>query len=273
MVAFWPKFLKELCLLATPFFALWFFITWLEPIPIKNNEILSSELESKLSEKVMKYIFHQENQISNPAIDSTLKIISDRLDFEKEKSLRQIKIWVIQSPNVNAITLPGGNIIVLTGLIQFCENPEELAGVLAHEAGHVKHRHIIKNISKEIGITLVTALVFSKNNDLIQEIVRKIIGSGFNRNYERDADLYAMENLKSAKINPLHLAHFLQRMEEKLGGDEINFLQTHPSNQERRAAIEQFVVTHNISTDSLKIASWKNTKSNAEKINGKESLF
>lgn len=273
MLTFWPKFFKELCMLAGTFVGIWFFFTWLEPVPIKNKEVLSPELEAKLSEKVMEFIFRQENQISNPAIDSTLKIIAKRLDFEKEERLKKIKIWVIQSPNVNAFTLPGGNIIVLTGLIQFCENPEELAGVLAHEAGHVKHRHVIKNISQQIGITLVTSLVFSKNNELIQEIVRKIIGSGFSRDYEREADLSAMENLKSAKINPMHLAHFLQRLEEKYGSNELNFLQTHPSNQERRAAIEQFVANQKMAIDSLKIDSWQRAKSRAENLNGRESLF
>ena len=84
------------------------------------------------------------------AIDTIVRRLADhasRTDVTYE-------VWVVDAPIVNAFALPGGYIVVYTGLIDKAETPEQLAGVIAHEMAHVTKRHGLQRVAQSAGVIL-----------------------------------------------------------------------------------------------------------------------
>lgn len=272
---FLPKLIKEITLLIFPFLLIWGLIYWWSPIHSNTVSGLSPVLEKKLGDKIMELIYHKENRLTDPALDSVINGIRERFKLEEDSTTSPIKIVVMESSQVNAFALPGGNIVILSGLIDFCDHPEELAGVLAHEIGHVKERHVLKNLTQQLGLAVLTSLIFNKNAELVNELVRKIIGSGFSRDYEQSADAFAMDLMNKNQVDPQHLADFLLRMELKYGGPspDLGFLASHPSNGDRIKEMEEFRKTHFKSEKPLEFPSWERAKAKAKSSSQNSGLF
>jgi len=155
---------------------------------------------------------------------------------------------VLDSPVVNAFALPGGYVYITRGLIALANNEAELAGVIAHEMGHVIARHgtqrMTRGVLAELG-TMILGSVF--DSPAIGDIARTGAGvwmSGYSREQEREADSLAVRYLKAAGYPPIAMASFLGTMgqmdelQRKIGGSARNdgffaLLATHPSNAER----------------------------------------
>lgn len=90
-------------------------------------------------------------------VDSAVKVLGNRLKEGLEQTEYHYDFVVFDSEMINAFTVPGGNILISTGLIGFCDSPEELASVMAHEMGHVEERHLISCLNKEQGIEILTS--------------------------------------------------------------------------------------------------------------------
>lgn len=272
---FWSRLLYEILLLVLPFFLIWGTVYFLGFVDPTTKTGLSIEQETKLGDWVLEGICSKENRINSAEVDSVIVAIQERFQLANDPELAKIKIYVMESDQVNAFALPGNNILVLSGLLDFCESPEELAGVLAHELGHIKERHVLKSLTQQIGLAVLTHLIFNKNTDLINELTRKIIGTGFSRDYEEKADEYAGKKLIEAKLNPKHLADFLLRMQLKFGGpdSDIGFLSTHPSNDDRIKSIESMKISSSFSEMKINCPSWKRAKAVANKASGNQDLF
>ncbi len=160
--------------------------------------------------------------------------------------IEPIEITVIHSDLVNAFALPGGHIVIFSGLIDQAKSPDEVAGVMAHEITHVQLRHPTKALIRAIGLVgLLQALSGGTPGQLAGEalVMRQ------SRDAERAADTGALALLNHAEISPAGLADFFKRLiarhdkEPKTGPDQIldtlsGFLATHPGHAERLSAIE-----------------------------------
>ena len=127
----------------------------------QNSHLLSYEKEIQLGDIIDKYaIKNQEiDPLSNKLIDSALWVISSRLKKQIPISEYDYKIKIIESQMINAFTIPGGRIYISKELISFCESPEQLAAVLAHEIAHVEKRHTVSRILKEFTISILFSIV------------------------------------------------------------------------------------------------------------------
>ncbi|MEN3976469.1 M48 family metallopeptidase [Emcibacter sp. SYSU 3D8] len=144
-----------------------------------------------------------------------------------------ITVHVRSSGEVNAFAATGGHIAVLDGLIQQAATPDEVAGVLAHEIGHVKHRHPLKRLIDVAGIQLIVTGISGD----VGAIGTMVLMLNYGRRDEAQADSTALELLDSAGIRPGGLAEFFDRMAQKQK-DKINFtgfLRTHPPLADRSA--------------------------------------
>ena len=167
------KTFRDLLLLAGGFGAIWaafVFIPW----EIEGPSVdVSVEKEIELGELIVEeWLFESGDMdvVSNPVLDSAMDIINDRLLAELDSSEFNHHIWVVDETDINAFTLPGGYIIVNQGLIEFAEHPEEVAGVIAHELGHVELRHVINRMVKELGINILFGVLTGGDVVLLNEI-------------------------------------------------------------------------------------------------------
>lgn len=144
----------------------------------------------------------------------------------------------------NAMALPSGTVIVTDTLVQLAVNDEEILSVLAHEAGHVEHRHGLRLVFQNSVVALVLSWLVGDMSTLLAAAPTALLQSKYSRDLERDADAYAVDLLRFNGIATEHLATMLERIEasEKHGGVAtgvavLDYLSSHPVTSERLATI------------------------------------
>jgi predicted Zn-dependent protease len=149
---------------------------------------------------------------------------------------RAVRIEVVDDPMVNAFTLPGGRVIVMRGLINTASDGAELAGVIAHELGHVAHRDPTTMLLRQLGIGFVAASL-GWNNTLggAGGIAQDLVTLSYSRHAEAAADAAGETFLTRAGLRADGLGRFFARLETVEGHGTIPFLTTHPPTEERRA--------------------------------------
>ncbi|HEY0685596.1 MAG TPA: M48 family metallopeptidase [Steroidobacter sp.] len=140
---------------------------------------------------------------------------------------------------VNAFALPGGIIVVHTGLIASTRRPEELAGVLAHEVQHVEQRHSLQAMVKNLGLRGLWMLVTGDiSSGAIGQAALELTSLSFSRDAEKQADAAGFDGLVAAGIDPRGMADFFAVMANLEGvATPPPFLSTHPASGDREATL------------------------------------
>lgn len=202
-----------------------------------NTHLLSYEKEIQLGEIIEEYVLKEREMdlLHNSSIDSVLWVITSSLKTQIPVSEYDYQIKIIESKTVNAYTIPGGKIFISKALISFCESPEQLAAVLAHEIAHVEKRHTVSIILKEFTVSLLFGIISGSDTVLLSELWKTTISSSFDRKQEKESDEYAMKLLEKAGISPRVIAVFFRKLNrENLNYNEkIEFLMSHPHNNAR----------------------------------------
>jgi len=156
---------------------------------------------------------------------------------------------VLNTPIVNALALPGGKIAITRGLLAVASNEAEVAGVLAHEIGHVTARHTAQRQSRGILANLGLAVlgVATQNSQVVQlgQTVAAGYLQGFSRSQELQSDTLGIRYMSRAGYDPDAMATFLSslrehsQLEARLQGldegtvDQRNMMASHPRTIER----------------------------------------
>jgi predicted Zn-dependent protease len=140
----------------------------------------------------------------------------------------------------NAFALPSGIVIMTDELVKMAKGDREVLGVLAHELGHLHHRHTMRRLLEASATALVIAGVtgdIASASSLAASAPTLLLQTKYSRGNEREADVYAIAMLRKAGINPRVLGDILARMEAKAGGGSglPDFLSSHPATEERVA--------------------------------------
>ena len=179
-------------------------------------------------------------------LQNYVESLGDFLVNTSELSNKKFTFTILNSPIVNAFALPGGYIYLTRGLIYLCQNEAQLAGVIAHEIGHVTARHTAKRYTKNFGVGLLANIlgVINKNmviNDLVNKSASLYLLS-FSRSQEYEADRLAVRYMARAGFDPNQMGEFLRLMEKfsrlkrkivKDLGETSELLKTHPNSSKR----------------------------------------
>lgn len=138
----------------------------------------------------------------------------------------------------NAMALPGGPVIVTDELARLAGTAQALAGVLAHELGHIQHRHGIRRLGRLAGLSTVALFLTGDASSLLHQA--SVLGTGlldlsYSRDFERDADATAVALMRKTGKDPALLAKLLQDLaaQSRVAGTTPNWLSSHPSTEER----------------------------------------
>ena len=174
--------------------------------------------------------------------------IGGRLVKNSELPNLEFRFTVLNSPGVNAFALPGGYVYVTRGLLALANSEAELAGVLAHEIGHVTARHAAQRYNRAIATSLGTAIlgavVQSPGVDQLAQIGGELFLKGFSREQEFQADTLGVRYMSRVGYNPEAQAAFLRTLsshsdlERQLAGRDgrdsgQDFFATHPRTEDR----------------------------------------
>ncbi len=152
---------------------------------------------------------------------------------------------VVRRDEANAIALPGGQVYVFRGLIAKADNADEVAGVIAHEIGHVAHRDGTKAVLQGAGLSFVFGMLLGDfvGGGAVVLAAKTVLQSSYTREAEAAADSYGADLMNKAGGD----AHALATMLDKIGGATepgMKILLDHPETKERVAAINKLAATH-----------------------------
>ncbi|MDT4328395.1 M48 family metallopeptidase [Methylomonas sp. MED-D] len=146
----------------------------------------------------------------------------------------------------NAFALPGGTVLVLDDLVGLTANDDEIVAVLAHEFGHVREKHALRQMLQATVVGLALAAYLGDISSLLAVAPAVLLETGYSRDFERSADRYAADLLISHHQSPTLLADMLDKLDAywrerdrlQLGdrmGEFGEYWSTHPDNAERIA--------------------------------------
>jgi Zn-dependent protease with chaperone function len=166
---------------------------------------------------------------TSPAGDAALRALAYKLGASVERA----DIRVVDVPMVNAITLPGGHVLLFSGLLRDAESPDEVAGVLAHELGHVDHRDVLTALIRQFGLSVV----FGGLDGKVGGYSNALLSASYSRDAEAQADGFAIAALDRARISPIPTAQLFERFAKMQGKGNvlIAYLASHPFPADRKA--------------------------------------
>lgn len=233
---------------------------------VKQHISISPEQEIRLGLQAAPEMTAQmggEVPLSDPRAQEVQKIGKEIIT----KSIAQKGPWHFQyhlladAKTINAFALPGGQIFITVGLFDKLQTEAQLAGVLAHETGHVIQRHSAQQMAKgQLGqlLILATGIGISDPNHpgrsqqatMIASMVNKVTQLRYSRQDELEADLWGLKLMIEAGYNPKAMLEVMQILEKASpGGHQPEMLLTHPQPQHRIEKIQEYLKEHPSSTN------------------------
>ncbi|MFV0282291.1 MAG: M48 family metalloprotease [Castellaniella sp.] len=235
--------------------------SWSQPVGLPSMGAASSAelspiVERALGQAIMEQGRQDPTYVNDLDINQYLTMLGRRLAARAPQALTQdITVFAVRDPSINAFALPGGFIGVHSGLVVGAQSESELAGVLAHEIGHVMQRHIARGISQQSQGTgiMVAALIgallaaLAGQGDLAMGVATFGQAAaidqqlGFSRSAEQEADRAGLQMMRQAGFEPQGMLAMFRRLmnasrlNEGSGG---GYASTHPLSIQRLSDIE-----------------------------------
>ncbi|KAL8148188.1 mitochondrial metalloendopeptidase OMA1 [Apium graveolens] len=145
------------------------------------------------------------------------------------------EILVVDEPVVNAFCLPGGKIVVFTGLLRHFQTNEEIATIIGHEVGHVVARHGAEGITKNLWFAILQLILYQfVMPDLVNSMSHLLLRLPFSRRMEMEADYIGLLLLASARYDPRVAPMVYEKLGKITGSSAMrDYLSTHPSGKKR----------------------------------------
>lgn len=177
---------------------------------------------------------------------TALQAAVDRL--QPAASRYRYRVLLRHAPDIgpNAFALPGGTLVVTDQLLATVTRPDEILAILAHEAGHVEHRHGLRSAVESAGALAALTLITGDSSSLTLALPMALANASYSREHEREADRFAYAALQAQGLSPCLLGYGLQRIEASLkqqhGDDAISsgsWFASHPATAERSRPLGQ----------------------------------
>jgi beta-barrel assembly-enhancing protease len=199
------------------------------------------EWERRLGQSAYQDFLRQQTVIKEGASVAAVNEISRRLLDHLAGNPYAFEISVVKNDAVNAFALPGGYVVVFTGLLEKAKSGEEVAGVLSHEFNHVLERHGLERIVKQLGLVAVVGIIFGDQQGvagIMKQVGTELLSLKFGRAQETEADVTGLRLLHRARIDPDGMISFFQRLSEQEQG-RVEWLSTHPMSAARAERLKQ----------------------------------
>ena len=189
--------------------------------------------------------FYKEQAKSSSEQDSLNRLL-DRLEANLDNKLaekRDYQILYIPEATVNALAIPGEQIIIFEGLVKAVKSENELMMILGHELGHFTHRDHLKSLGRTLMIKMIIASIFGDSRTLANSAaiaIETISNSRYSQSQEYQADEFGLMLLNKTYGHVAGATDFFTRLSQKEHSN-WDFLSTHPASQRRVKKLEQLI--------------------------------
>ena len=216
------------------FFVILFALRQADWMSVLKVEQVSKTAEAKLGNLLWDFFRKADTENEDPSVNDAVDSLVTAICRANAIDRSSIKIHILDKDEVNAFALPDGHLVIYSGLIRASASQEELSGVIAHEPAHIQMDHVVKKLVKEVGISLLISTIDYPGSEKIEETAKLLTSTAFDRNFEREADLKAVDYLIRTRLNPKPFADFLNMMAAKHDeSNSLGWLSTHPASKER----------------------------------------
>ncbi len=224
---------------------------------------LSPQQEAALGAQSFQHILQESDVVSDDPAVGVVNRIGERLakaaadpDFLEILKLKPQKYdWefrVVRSRQVNAFCLPGGKVVVYTGILPVCETENGLATVMGHEIGHALARHGAQRMAQQQLVQIGQVAVAGSVGDLPpeqQQAIMVALNAGsqygillpYSRGHESEADHIGLLLMAAAGYDPNAAITFWKRMSKVGGKKPPEFASTHPNDERRAGDLEKWL--------------------------------
>jgi predicted Zn-dependent protease len=205
-------------------------------LTVSEEEELGAETARELSREL--------DFVADPLVVGYVEGIGAAIAAAAGPQPYRFRFHVVKDDSLNAFALPAGHIYVHTGIVLEAANVSELAGVLAHEVGHVVKRHVAQNYRRQRNTGMLTQLAglvaglfvggtVARGGQMLGEVAAVAWLNTFTREAEAEADAFAVEVLPRAGYHPGGLVSFFETLRTQAGAQPPEFLSSHPATESR----------------------------------------
>lgn len=222
--------------------SLFLFSLFSRPPSVLSIQIYDEKTEASIGRKSDPGILKMYGLYDDKVLQGYVSGVGQSLVDVLDEPIFEFNFKVIDSSEINAFALPGGYIYVTRGILSAINSEAELAGILGHEIGHVIAHHGVKQLTKSLGLTLLSlggVLANPKEGGkwlMVSRTLSNQILLGYGREAELEADVLGLLNASQAGYDPTQMAKFLKglRYKEMLAGQTYHsFQSTHPDTRDR----------------------------------------
>ena len=206
----------------------------------------STDKEVQMGESINRQIEKEYKPAEDPLMQKRVEDIGKKIAAVSDRKEIDYHFRVLDEDEVNAVSLPGGYVYVFKGLLDKVSNDDELAGVLAHEVGHIVARHSIKKLQAEQSYTILRLLVavspVSHDVGSAADVAFTEFLLGYSREDELLADQLGARYARLAGYNPQGMITFLQKLQEinrRSPPQQHSYYKTHPYVPDRIRVVKQ----------------------------------
>ena len=216
--------------------------------PATFAKMMPDTWRNNLGEQVKQILVRNKKLCEREDGKAALAAMAKRLS-QREVNPEQFKIAVYDLSIINAFALPGGSIVISRQLIEASSGPDGVAGVLAHEMGHVIERDSEAQLVRSLGITFIQQVLFGGGT--VGESVGGLAGMfallTYTRDAERRADAHALRIMEASGVDPAGLINFFEFIKDKYGSksddddnsDVLSLFSSHPGTSERIESLKE----------------------------------
>lgn len=230
-------------LLGLMVFCAWAAYIWLLPfitdtaaryVPVSYEESLGLQL--------------MEGMVDKKSVDAKrTRIINQYFSELNISTPYRVHVTVVNDKTVNAFALPGGQIVVYTGILNKMTTHEQLAALLAHEFSHVQLRHSTRSIFRSLSGYILLSLVIGDMGGVtgtIMQHAEQLTTLGHSRKLEQEADNNGLDILKQNQLDPNGMLQLFKLLEKEGGNNVSEWISTHPDLQKRIENVQEFKQEH-----------------------------
>jgi predicted Zn-dependent protease len=220
---------------------------YLTPISVQDEIQLGQQMIRQVATEYKEYT-------ANPALVSYVRSIGAKVAANaSRKNELNYQFYILDSPEINAFTIPGGSVFITTEALKYIKNEAELAAVLGHEVGHNERKHPVATIRRAMAAQGLAQGALSSGDSAIVQMIASLslnlILNGYSRTQEKEADETGVVLASKLNYNPQALSGFLNTLLSVYGSNPsklVQLFETHPGPQERVTNINNFIAKNHI---------------------------